>query len=272
MLNQQGPLMEEHCLEWPSGPAWTPSTGQAHLAGPQSTPAVAKGITPRSCLKTQPWAAEKQRQGGVISVPTQAQPCTQGMGRSLGLRPKSTASTCFSGSPLPLLRPDAQLPWHFARLAFLLSFAHQLLFLEKLSQPCPFLEENQPSAISKATSSHALSQHFLPKIKVRGPLQARPLLAPLSHLTLWLLPHSRSYRKKGIGNIPSWDPIYLPSLLLLSRFSRVRLCATPRTVAHQAPLSMGFSTQEYWSGLPFPSPPLFTNPYKCLTRKLCLQD
>ena len=30
--------------------------------------------------------------------------------------------------------------------------------------------------------------------------------------------------------------------------------ATPRTVAHQAPLSMGFSRQEYWSGLPFPSP------------------
>ena len=29
---------------------------------------------------------------------------------------------------------------------------------------------------------------------------------------------------------------------------------TPRTVAHQAPLSMGFSGQEYWSGLPFPSP------------------
>ena len=29
---------------------------------------------------------------------------------------------------------------------------------------------------------------------------------------------------------------------------------TPRTIAHQAPLSMGFSRQEYWSGLPFPSP------------------
>ena len=38
-------------------------------------------------------------------------------------------------------------------------------------------------------------------------------------------------------------------LLLLSRFSRVRLCATPLTVARQAPLSMGFSRQEYWSGL-----------------------
>ena len=44
------------------------------------------------------------------------------------------------------------------------------------------------------------------------------------------------------------------SLLLLSRFSRVRLCATPETAAYQAPPSLGFSRQEYWSGLPFPSP------------------
>ena len=36
--------------------------------------------------------------------------------------------------------------------------------------------------------------------------------------------------------------------------SRVRLFATLWTVARQAPLSMGFSRQEYWSGLPFPSP------------------
>src|SRR5574340_572938 len=43
-------------------------------------------------------------------------------------------------------------------------------------------------------------------------------------------------------------------LLLLSRFSRVQLCATPQTEAHQAPPSLGFSRQEYWSGLPFPSP------------------
>ena len=43
-------------------------------------------------------------------------------------------------------------------------------------------------------------------------------------------------------------------LLLLSRFSRVRLCATPSTAAHQAVPSLGFSRQEHWSGLSFPSP------------------
>ena len=44
--------------------------------------------------------------------------------------------------------------------------------------------------------------------------------------------------------------LVVSSLLL----NRVRLFATPWTVAHQAPPSMGFSRQEYWSGLPFPSP------------------
>ena len=43
-------------------------------------------------------------------------------------------------------------------------------------------------------------------------------------------------------------------LLLLSRFSRVRLFATPWTAAYQGPPSMGFSRQEYWSGLPLPTP------------------
>ena len=42
-------------------------------------------------------------------------------------------------------------------------------------------------------------------------------------------------------------------LLLLSRFSSVQLCATPQMAAHQAPPSLGFSRQEHWSGLPFPS-------------------
>ena len=41
---------------------------------------------------------------------------------------------------------------------------------------------------------------------------------------------------------------------MLSRFSRVQLCATPYTAAHQASLSLGYSRQEPWSGLPFPSP------------------
>ena len=41
--------------------------------------------------------------------------------------------------------------------------------------------------------------------------------------------------------------------------SCIRLFATPWTIAHQAPLSMGFPRQEYWSGLSFPSPGDFLN-------------
>ena len=43
-------------------------------------------------------------------------------------------------------------------------------------------------------------------------------------------------------------------LLLLSHFSHVRLCATSQTASYQAPLSLGFSRQEYWSGVPSPFP------------------
>ena len=47
---------------------------------------------------------------------------------------------------------------------------------------------------------------------------------------------------------------YRKLLLLLPHFSRVQLCVTPWTAAHQAPPSMGFSRQEYWNGVPSPSP------------------
>ena len=52
---------------------------------------------------------------------------------------------------------------------------------------------------------------------------------------------------------------------MLSHFSRVRLFATPWTVAYQAPLSMGFSRQQYWSRVPFLLQGIFptqgSNPY-----------
>ena len=71
-----------------------------------------------------------------------------------------------------------------------------------------------------------------------------------------------------IDGSPSGSPVllvikYLPFFAranwlvredMLSHFSCVQLCATLWTAAHQAPLSMGFSRQEYWSGLPCPPP------------------
>ena len=49
-------------------------------------------------------------------------------------------------------------------------------------------------------------------------------------------------------------------LCMLSRFSCVQLFVTLWTVVHQAPLSMGFSRQEYWSGFPCPPPGDFLDP------------
>ena len=49
-------------------------------------------------------------------------------------------------------------------------------------------------------------------------------------------------------------------MCVLSRFSHVRLFATPWTVAHKVPLPMGFSRQEYWSGLPCLPPRDLPNP------------
>ena len=48
--------------------------------------------------------------------------------------------------------------------------------------------------------------------------------------------------------------------VVVQSLNRVRLFETPWTVARQAPLSMEFSRQEYWSGLPFPSPRDLPNP------------
>ena len=51
---------------------------------------------------------------------------------------------------------------------------------------------------------------------------------------------------------PTFPPLTSVSLRCACLLSHVRLFVTPQTAAHQVPLSMGFSRQEYWSGLPFP--------------------
>ena len=54
--------------------------------------------------------------------------------------------------------------------------------------------------------------------------------------------------------------IYFFLAFMLSHLSRVRLFSPPWTAAHQAPLSMGFSRQKYWSGLPYSPPGYLSNP------------
>ena len=79
-------------------------------------------------------------------------------------------------------------------------------------------------------------------------------------LQLILSPLSHQGSPRGISfwmSLPFFAPLaslYNQILCTLSCFSNVQLFVTPQTVAHQAPLSMGFSRQEYWSGLPCPPP------------------
>ena len=65
--------------------------------------------------------------------------------------------------------------------------------------------------------------------------------------------------------------VYFLLKVKVKSLSRVQLFATSWTVAHQAPLSMGFSRQEYWSGLPFPFPGNLPNPGKIEPRSPKLQ-
>ena len=95
----------------------------------------------------------------------------------------------------------------------------------------------------------------LPGSSVHGILQARILEWVLqgffqtqgSNLNILSLLH---WQVVSLPLVPPGKPLYLTT----RHFSRVRLCATVWSVACQVPLFMRFSRQEYWSGLPFPSP------------------
>ena len=110
---------------------------------------------------------------------------------------------------------------------------------------------------------------LLPCGQIPGLLHCRRIIYHLSHkgsprIRKWVdypfssgssLPRNRTRVSRiGGGLFTKLSYQGSPYYAMLSRFSRVQLCATPWTAAHQAPPSLGFSRQEYWSGLPFPSP------------------
>ena len=74
-------------------------------------------------------------------------------------------------------------------------------------------------------------------------LSAHSMLCPRGYLRIpW-----------SIFNPPHCFELSCCTYAMLSHFSHVRLCVTPQTAAHQAPPSLRFSRQEYWSGVPLPS-------------------
>ena len=78
------------------------------------------------------------------------------------------------------------------------------------------------------------------------------LYLSLTHTRTHTLTHTHSHTHTHTHTHTC--PAIVPCLLLFQSLSHVGLFATPQTVACQAPLFMGFSRQEYWSGVPFPSP------------------
>ena len=122
----------------------------------------------------------------------------------------------------------------------------------KLLQSCPILCDHMDcstpgSAVhgyspgkNTGVDCHALLQGIFP---------TQGLNLHLSHLLHW--------QEGSLPLAPAGKPVrgeYSEVKVKVKSLSHVRLFATPWTVAQQAPPSMGFSRQEYWSGLPFPSP------------------
>ena len=98
---------------------------------------------------------------------------------------------------------------------------------------------------------------FLTQGSNLGLLHCRQILYHLSHCSYFAHHTLLSWATRNVFFVYMNSFLFvflLLLLLLLSCFSHVRLCETPETAAHQAPPSLGFSRQEHWSGLPFPSP------------------
>ena len=134
-------------------------------------------------------------------------------------------------------------------------------FLNALSPHHSILFETLEIALPFPFSSIPVSPTSFPFILARQ-IKEKPYLenilnrachryaTSMLRLISWLLFFLCVYESRSPGE----------SVCMLSCFSHVRLFVTPCTVTHQAPLSRGFSRQEYWSGLPFPSPGDLPNP------------
>ena len=100
--------------------------------------------------------------------------------------------------------------------------------------------------LDKVQGTH--SSHTVSNPCSRGSMGASGVMSLVSSQGLqsgeWIIP---IVRWKSLSCVRLFET---PWTILLSCFSRVRLCATPETAAHQAPPSLGFSRQEHWSGLP----------------------
>ena len=132
----------------------------------------------------------------------------------------------------------------------------------EVAQSCPTLCDPMDCSLSGSSVHGIFQARVLEWIAVsfsRGSSQPRNR-SRVSHIagryfTIWANREAQPRLKPQL-NSKMWPNTELEAKekMLLSHFSHVRLCGTPQMAAHQDAPSMGFSRQEHWSGLPFPSP------------------
>ena len=117
-------------------------------------------------------------------------------------------------------------------------FMHGLVY--KVTLP------DHPSMVTPAAAAKLLQSC----LTLCDPIDGSPPGSPVSGI---LQARTLEWVAISFSNAGKWK-------VKVKSLSRVRLLATPWTAAHQAPPSMGFSRQEYWSGLPLPSPMVTVRP------------
>ena len=160
------------------------------------------------------------------------------------LNPLSTLCVSHAEPQISLAAPCWHMPLYLCSLCY--------PSLEYPSQPCLLGDHlsNTHGTFPKFFPCWSLSCNFTQQYSVqnltKNIIYTISLHLLVSIIVYWYLTFHSCNRTLFSADL-KW-------MLLLSRFSRVWLCATPETAAHQALPSLGFSRQEYWNGLPFPSP------------------
>ena len=205
--------------------------------GMQHTSLLCPPLSPRVCPDSCPFSLFLCVQSSPASGCFPMSQLFSSDGRSIGASALALVLPVYSG--LITLRIDwfdltavqgtlkSLLQYHCSKASILW---HSAFFTAQLSHP--YMTTGKTIALTRRT--------FVGKV-------TSLLFNMLSRLVITFLPRSKRL-------LISWLQSPSAVILLLSHFSRVRLCVTPETAAHQAPASLGFSRQEHWSGLSFPSP------------------
>ena len=145
-------------------------------------------------------------------------------------------------------QPPAQAPCHLSSQEGL--YPTPRLY-QGMMTPAPLFLTSSVCSCPLEPPSTGMSHRYLKPSKIR---------IELLRGIIWPLPTSLASHSLPVAVRCSNTGLWWPCVRTQSRFCRVRLFGTLWTETHQAPLSMGFSRQEYWTGLPCPPPGDLSDP------------